>query len=205
MSLKESAPELLYKNPNDFYTQEEAERYNQSPGMRRAQESLTLTSLMLSKPVSQDLNINILDIGCGSGFSLDFLRKKGYANLKGIDVSKEMLKLSKIKKLNVKLGGFQDLNKITEKFDLIISLSALQWFISNKSEGEIKNLIKKMSRELDLILKKPGCVVFQFYVFSEQTFYLIFHAFRRTFQNSEVYIENPDSSKKKKYFIVLRK
>ncbi len=197
-------PEKEYQDPNDFYTEEESNRYNQSTGMRKTQEMLTKIALFLSSPMSQNKSIDILDIGCGTGFSLEYLRKEGYSSLKGIDVSKEMIKISKLKKFDVKLAGFQDLSKIYEKYDLILSISALQWILSNKQELEIKNLLKKIGKDLKRILKKPGFCVIQFYPENEKIIDFSLSSFKRCGLEASLYIYNSDSSKKRKFFIILK-
>lgn len=199
---KDQVPEKVFKDPNDFYTSEESNRYNQNTGMRKTQEELT--EIALSFLNYKNFDINILDVGCGTGFSLEYLKKKGYLSLKGIDPSKEMIKIAKAKKLDVKLGGFQDLSKIYEKYDVIISISALQWLISNKSEMEIKNIIKKTGKDLSNILKKEGTCVIQFYPDSEKIFEIVFSSFKRILLSSQIYIYNSDSLKKRKFFLILK-
>jgi SAM-dependent methyltransferase len=204
MSIKSLVPEDEFSDPNDFYTEEESLRYENSSGMRKTQIDLTKIALLLSQPLSKNKNISILDIGCGTGFSLDYLREEGYTDIKGIDPSKEMVNLAKLKKLNVKLGGFQDLNKIYEKYDLIISISSLQWILSNKQEMEIKNIIKKISKDLKNILKVNGTIVIQFYPNSEKIITILQSVFNRFFKESKIYIHNSNSLKKRKFFIILK-
>ncbi|NCP71977.1 class I SAM-dependent methyltransferase [archaeon] len=204
MSFKLEVPEKVFQDPNDFYTEDESNRYNQSSGMKKTQEELTKIALSLSSPFSNNLSLSVLDIGCGTGFSLEYLRYLGYLSLKGIDPSKEMIKIAKSKKLDVKIGGFQDLSKIYEKYDLILSISALQWVISNKSEIEIKNIIKKIAKDLKKILKEDGISIFQFYPDSETIFQTVFNAFKRFFINSEMFIYNSDSLKKRKFFLIIK-
>lgn len=204
MSLNTEVPEKVYTDPNDFYTEEEANRYNQSTGMRKTQEEMTKIALDLSSPLSNHFTIDILDVGCGTGFSLSFLKEKGFLSLKGIDPSKEMVKIAKSKKLDVKLGGFQDLSKIHEKYDLILSISALQWVVSNKSEMEIKNIIKKIGKEIKRLLKTNGISIIQFYPESEEVYQKIFSSFKRILPSCEMFIYNSDSLKKRKFFLVLK-
>jgi SAM-dependent methyltransferase len=204
MSFKIEVPEKTFQDPNDFYTEDESNRYNQSSGMKKTQEELTEIALSLSSPFSNNLSLSVLDIGCGTGFSLEYLKTKGYFSLKGIDPSREMIKIAKSKKLDVKIGGFQDLSKIYEKYDLILSISALQWVISNKSEIEIKNIIKKIAKDLKKILKEDGISIFQFYPDSEFVFQTVFNAFKRLFINTEMFIYNSDSLKKRKFFLIIK-
>lgn len=55
---------------------------------------------------------NIMDIGCGRGYFLDELRKKGYKNIEGIDFSSNVVKYAiGHLKLKVKIGDFNNFSK----------------------------------------------------------------------------------------------
>ena len=162
--MKQEVPEDIYKDPNDFYTQEEVKRYDNNSGMKKTQMILTKDCIDLffeKKVINQ--NIEILDVGCGTGFSLEYLKESGFKKLIGIDPSIEMLNQCKKKGFLCYLGGFEDLSKIKEiknkTFDLILSISALQWCISNKPEIEIKNIIKKFGKDLLEKLTENGIVI----------------------------------------------
>lgn len=210
--LKDNKPEILFKDPNDFYTVKEANRYDQNTGMKKMQLELTQIALDLAKPISENKDINILDIGCGTGFSLEYLKGLGYFSIKGIDPSKEMINIAKIKKLNVKIGGFENLDKITEKFDFIISISSFQWSITNKKDIEIKNIVKKIGKKIFKILKKNGVCVIQFYPdcviksdFKEGDLIdIIISSFKRCDFLVDFYIYKEESLKKRKLFLILK-
>lgn len=204
MTSNSTTPEKEFIDPNDFYTEEESLRYENSSGMKKTQKELTEIALNLSKPLSDNKTIKVLDIGCGTGFSIEYLKEKGYTDIKGIDPSREMINIAKFKKLEVKIGSFESLSKIYEKYDLIFSISALQWILSNKKELEIKNIIKKLSKNLLNILKKEGIIVFQFYPDSQKTVETILSVFNRSFKTTSLYIHNSNSLKKRKYFIILK-
>jgi len=200
-------PEEEFEDPNDFYTLTEANRYNNSNGMKRTQEEL---SMLLLSFVKQNLNINskILDIGCGTGFTLEFLKQEGYSNLLGIDPSIEMIKIAKQKKLNVMVGGFLDLPKLKlnlNYFDLIISVSALQWVIANKEDIEIKNIIKKIGKNIFDILSSKGKCIIQFYPNNESVFEVVASSFERSNFLVTRFIYNKYSIKKKKFILILEK
>ena len=54
----------------------------------------------------------ILDVGCGTGLSGFSLRKFGFKNIDGLDLSKEMLKIASDKKIYKMLFNL-DLNNIS--------------------------------------------------------------------------------------------
>lgn len=211
MGVREDSPENIFQDPNDFYTEEEANRYNQNNNMKKIQQELTKISLELSKPISDKKSINILDVGCGTGFSLELLKELGYLNIKGIDPSKEMISLAKVKKLDVKIGGFEDLSKINEKFDLIISISAFQWILSKKKEIEVKNIVKKVGKNLEKLLLKKGVCIIQFYpsciqgLLEKEVLKVIESSFKRVGFLVDIFIYKEESVKKRKIFFILRK
>jgi 2-polyprenyl-3-methyl-5-hydroxy-6-metoxy-1,4-benzoquinol methylase len=67
-------------------------------------------------------DISILDIGCGTGGLLHFLRKKSYTNLQGIDYSDSSIHFSKLRNLNVQKINIDDFLNVfsNQKFDVII-------------------------------------------------------------------------------------
>ena len=76
-------------------------------------------------------NAKILEVGCGSGRFLEFLEKKGYKNLYGIDSSKEMLMIAKTKtRAKLIKGDAYKLPFSKNSFDVIFSVHVLM-HISN--------------------------------------------------------------------------
>lgn len=67
-------------------------------------------------------DISIIDIGCGTGGLLAFLRKKNYINLQGIDYSEHSIHFSKLRNLNVQRLNIDVIQTIfhDQKFDVII-------------------------------------------------------------------------------------
>lgn len=49
---------------------------------------------VIGRHVPQDRSVRIFDAGCGDGVVLYFLKKAGYANIAGVDVSAEMVALA---------------------------------------------------------------------------------------------------------------
>ncbi|GEM_PF-700242 len=205
---KKITPEQeFFEDPNRFYTKDEAQRYDQSNGMRKTQEELT--SILLSL-LNQKLNkeSKILDIGCGTGFSIVYLQNIGYRNVIGIDPSIEMINIAKHKKLNVMIGGFFELSKLkleSNSLDLIISVSALQWVIANKEEMEIKNIIKRIGKDLFNLLSANGECIIQFYPSSEFIFDVVASSFQRCNFIVTKFIYNEFSIKKRKFILILNK
>jgi SAM-dependent methyltransferase len=67
-------------------------------------------------------DISILDIGCGTGGLLSFLRQHNYTNLQGIDYSEHSIYFSKSRSLNVLKLNIDEIKTAfqTQQFDVII-------------------------------------------------------------------------------------
>lgn len=94
----------------------------------------------LRKVLPRNSDANILDIGCGFGQTLNSLRDKGYANLKGIDINDEAI--AQCKKLNldvVKVDDTISYSKLSEKkFDFIIMSHVLEHIEKDKMIDTLK-------------------------------------------------------------------
>ncbi len=77
------------------------------------------TFLMLDvlKKNLRDKDVKILEIGVGSGYILENLKKFGFKTLVGVDINSEAVKLCKEKKLNVFESNL--FSKVVGKFDVI--------------------------------------------------------------------------------------
>ena len=76
---------------------------------------------------AKDKEIKILDVGCGTGLSGFSLRKFGFNNIDGLDLSKEMLKVALNKKIYQMLFNLDlnNLSKFKKKYDAIIAAGVI--------------------------------------------------------------------------------
>ncbi len=79
-----------------------------------------LTEIQIKFILKKD--ISILDIGCGTGGLLSFLRQNNYTNLQGIDYSEHSIHFSKLRNLNVKKVNIDNIDIMFQyqQFDVII-------------------------------------------------------------------------------------
>ena len=79
-----------------------------------------LTEIQIKFTSKKD--ISILDIGCGTGGLLSFLRQSNYTNLQGIDYSEHSIHFSKLRNLNVKKINIDNIDIMFQhqQFDVII-------------------------------------------------------------------------------------
>jgi SAM-dependent methyltransferase len=87
-------------------------------------------------------NSNILDFGCGSGAVLEMLKKIGYTNLRGLDVSSDFIKIAKKRGLKADLIKSDHVNLGSKKYDLILLLDVLEHVENDKA------LLRKMKSSL---------------------------------------------------------
>ena len=100
---------------------------------------------------------NVLDIGCGEGELLRYLKKKNKCNCYGIDFSQKLIKLARRKSKNINYYCI-DMNKIKDdfkvkiKFDYIITKRSIQNLTSWKDQKKFINQLKFFSSPKTKIL-----------------------------------------------------
>jgi len=92
--------------------------------------------------------MNILDVGCGYGRTLNELHKNGFKNLKGVDFSERMINrgLRLHPHLNLIKNNGDDLPFSDNSFDVVILIGVLTSNIQNEKQEE---LISEISRVLN--------------------------------------------------------
>ncbi|MDD4983849.1 MAG: methyltransferase domain-containing protein [Candidatus ainarchaeum sp.] len=194
--VKTERPEEIYKNPEIFYTKEEAERYSNSSGMKNTQHKIAKRVLQLLE-IENGKGKTLLDLGCGTGNTLEVFEESEF-NCVGLDISKEMLKFAKEKGFKTKQGSITELHKFfpISKFDFVISISALQWL---KEKKEYQKAISSIS----WVLKKNGKCVIQFYPGTEKELELVRNVILDAGYTLETIIDNPDNPRKRLVFLVF--
>lgn len=96
----------------------------------------------------QDKNAAILDVGCGEGRFLAWLKSEGYANAKGVDVSAQMAELARGRGLDVTRGDMKEILRANAgKLDCITAFDVLE----HLDKDELIELLDLISAGL-----KPG-------------------------------------------------
>ncbi|MFA5303884.1 MAG: class I SAM-dependent methyltransferase [Candidatus Nanoarchaeia archaeon] len=181
--------DILGQEAKNYYSKENAKLYELSGAYRRIQESMTSDALSISEFHPDSL---ILDLGCGTGFSLNVLKKSGF-NAIGIDVSFEMIKYAKAKMFKVILGNMNSLPFKNESFDNLISISVIQW-------ADIKEYPKILD-EIKRVIRK-GAVI-QFYPKEKEEFEYFLKLAKKRFASLEVFMIGQGVKEKK--YIKLKK
>uniref|UniRef100_A0A6B2LCY1 Methyltransferase type 11 domain-containing protein n=1 Tax=Arcella intermedia TaxID=1963864 RepID=A0A6B2LCY1_9EUKA len=149
----------------------------------------------------------IMDIGCGTGISGLVLQKAGHTWL-GLDISEHML-------ITGKKSGEQEGDLMRHDmgtglgfrsgiFDGVISISALQWLCNaDSSAANPVTRINRFFNSLYACMVRGGRAVFQFYPENSQQIELLTSAALRSGFTGGLLVDYPNSTKAKKYFLVL--
>jgi len=200
--IKYERPEEYAKDPNEFYVAKRVNEYSQSKALMRIQEKITKRALEIAKI---EPPARILDLGMGCGFASThmFLNK---FQVVGIDLNLLFLSYYEIQHLNPIQSDMRDIGFRHGSFDLILSISAIQWVLAEKNESKRIKHLKKIADQCNLILKPKGKIIFQFYPKSDTSMHEIVKIFNSTGQfNGNFVIDNPDNPKKRKIFLYLEK
>ncbi len=191
--------EDLYVIPETYFSREAAEHYDHSPRMRKVQRELTERAIELL-----DLKKGkILDAGCGTGFSLQILKERGFDAI-GIDISQPMLDIAKKKGFNVRKADFADLPFKAGYFDGLLSISSLQW-VYGKSYEDVLGKYSKIAKEFHRVLKANGRAVIQFYPKTEKELDLAAKEFKMAGFKVTIAVDYPHIKKRTKKFLILDK
>ncbi|HAH20839.1 MAG: hypothetical protein A2Y00_03095 [Omnitrophica WOR_2 bacterium GWF2_43_52] len=102
---------------------------------------------------------NILDIGCGMGHFLYYLKKRGYKNFLGVDIGREQIEHCRVKVTNnVKrvenIFGF--LNERKNSYDLIVLNDVLEHFNRDDTINLLQQIVCSLKKGGRLLIKTPN-------------------------------------------------
>ena len=109
----------IYDDKNFF------EKYDELRIDQRGLNANDLIEIPAFRNVMPDVkDKKILDLGCGYGENDKYYRELGAKSVLGIDISTHMIemanKYNKLKDINYKVVAMEDINKINDKFDIVI-------------------------------------------------------------------------------------
>lgn len=191
--------------PELFYNENEARKYTQNSRMIDIQVQMSERAVeLLALP--DDEPQFLLDLGCGSGLSGSVLEDQGHTWV-GVDISTAMLDVAVEREVegDLLLGDLgQGLPFRAGAFDGAVSISALQWLCNaDKASHHPAKRLYKFFSSLYACLSRTARAVFQFYPEnSDQMELLTTQAMRAGFFGGVV-VDYPNSTKAKKFFLVL--
>lgn len=197
--MREYGPSLRY------YDKNEARKYVRNSRMIDVQIKMTGRALELLC-VPEDKPCYVLDIGCGTGLSGDYLSDEGHYWV-GIDISPAMLDeaLDRETQGDVILGDMgQGIPFKPGTFDACISISAVQWLCNANKKSDIpaKRLYCFFS-SLYSVLVRGGRAVLQLYPENSEQLELITTQATRAGFTGGVVVDYPNSAKAKKFYLCL--
>jgi len=99
----------------------------------------------------------ILDVACGGGALLYFLKERGYTNLRGVDISPEQVKLSKQVVNNViETDALEFLTATEDTYDLIVGLDFIEHLHKDEVIRFLEACFEKLKSSGRLILQTPN-------------------------------------------------
>jgi len=202
-NIKRKRPEELHENALDYFNNETLINYAKSKSIMRIQRKITLRALELLE-LKQERSL-ILDAGCGSGFASAYLKEIGH-DVIALDIISEFLTYYDIKELNPIVSDMSLTPFRKESFDVIISVSALQWIYRETNNKVMKQNLVNMAQSLFNVLKPKGSAVFQFYPKNNEIMEEIGKIIAEStkFEGNFV-IDNPNNPKKRRIFLLLKK
>lgn len=99
----------------------------------------------------------ILELGCGPGHMLEFLRRQGFSRVEGIDVSGEQVALARNQGRNAQVADvFEYLIGKENTFDAILALDFVEHFHKDELAGLMSLIYKSLKKGGTLILQTPN-------------------------------------------------
>jgi SAM-dependent methyltransferase len=111
------------------------------------------------KPILSKINkeSKVLELGCGNGSFIYYLKYKGFTNLKGIDISAEyLLEGTNLGFQNLYLEDILDSLKSEEKYDLIIARDVFEHFDKDSSFKMFELIFSKLNKGGNLLIQVPN-------------------------------------------------
>ncbi|CAH2219709.1 probable 18S rRNA (guanine-N(7))-methyltransferase [Pelobates cultripes] len=188
-----------------FYNEAEARKYTQNSRMMEIQTQMSERAVeLLCLP--EDQPCLLLDVGCGSGLSGDYISEEGHHWI-GIDISPAMLDVALDREVEGDLirGDMgQGIPFRPGTFDGCISISALQWLCNadKKTHSPPRRLYRFFSTLYSSLARGARAVLQLYPENSEQLELVTAQAMRAGFTGGMV-VDYPNSTKAKKFFLCL--
>lgn len=202
-NVKRKRPEELFESALDYFNNLTLSNYAKSKSIMRTQRKLTLRALEILE-LKKD-HCLILDAGCGPGFVAMNLDELGHKVIT-LDIIIDFLKFYDIKDLNPIQSDMCYPPFQPSIFDAIISISALQWIYKDLTLNKVHKDLISLFKSFFSILKPKGRAIFQFYPKNKKVLDDIGDIIaKNTSFNGNFVIDNPNSPKKRKIYLLLIK
>jgi len=200
-----SRPELTA--PADvFYNDIEARKYTASSRVIEIQERLTERAVELLNFPDDGVPRFLLDVGCGSGLSGDRLTELGHMWV-GMDLSASMLEVAMEREVEGDVLRNDMGHGVPFRpgvFDGCVSISAVQWLCNADNSAHVpQRRLKTFFTQLYKCLKRGAKAILQIYPDGPRQAEMITTAALRVGFSGGLVVDYPNSTRAKKYFLVL--
>ncbi|XP_018412637.1 PREDICTED: probable 18S rRNA (guanine-N(7))-methyltransferase [Nanorana parkeri] len=191
--------------PELFYNEDEARKYTRNSRIIEIQSTMSERAVeLLCLP--EDQPCYLLDVGCGSGLSGDYITEQGH-HWVGIDISTAMLDVALDREVegDLILGDMgQGIPFRPGTFDGCISISALQWLCNadKKTHNPPRRLFCFFTTLYSALARGSRAVLQLYPENAEQLELVTAQAMRAGFTGGMV-VDYPNSTKAKKFFLCL--
>jgi ubiquinone/menaquinone biosynthesis C-methylase UbiE len=183
-----------------------ARDYESDRNLRKLQEETTRRAVELlhgEKVLNRDTRL--LDLGCGTGWSMEVLRELGFGNVVGLDISEDMLVYAGERDLDILVSDFREgLPFKNNSFGGMISISALSFATEGvKDPSDVGIIYRIICKELRRVLAPGSRVVIQLFKMDEFQEKELNSALLRTGFSGGKVIDD-EGLRKEKRFLVLK-
>ncbi|XP_077336753.1 18S rRNA (guanine-N(7))-methyltransferase isoform X1 [Lithobates pipiens] len=191
--------------PELFYNEDQARKYTQNSRIIEIQSQMSERAVELLC-LREDQPCYLLDVGCGSGLSGDYITEQGH-HWVGIDISSAMLDVALDREIegDLILGDMgQGIPFRPGTFDGCISISALQWLCNadKKTHNPPRRLFRFFTTLYSALARGSRAVLQLYPENAEQLELVTAQAMRAGFTGGMV-VDFPNSTKAKKFFLCL--
>lgn len=191
--------------PELFYNEDQARKYTQNSRIIEIQSQMSERAVELLC-LREDQPCYLLDVGCGSGLSGDYITEQGH-HWVGIDISTAMLDVALDREIegDLILGDMgQGIPFRPGTFDGCISISALQWLCNaNKKTHNPPRRLFRFFTTLYSALARGSRAVLQLYPENAEQLELVTAQAMRAGFTGGMVVDFPNSTKAKKFFLCL--
>lgn len=122
-----------------------------------------LTHSAIRRQFGADTSIRIVDLGCGTGGLMMYLKQLGYDNIQGFDLSDDAVRICNDRGLNVSKGNMLDVNKLVEEgmVDVLVTNDTLYFVPQENRTAYVLQLALTLRPEGLLIFNLPSMEIFR--------------------------------------------
>lgn len=112
-----------------------------------------------SKILPKNSDISVLDVGCGLGHFLMFLKQKGYKDINGIDLDEDNIKHCQSLGFNntVKADMFDHFKECKDKYDVVVLNDVIEHVPKDMLIGVMRDINSALKENGILVLKTCNC------------------------------------------------